>query len=290
MRTLDACHPAAAGVYFLCAAGIAMFCMDPVIIALSLAGALCCCLAQGCPGTLRSNSLMLLLFAVMTLINPLFSHRGQTVLLVMNHNPVTLEALLYGAAAAGMIVSVMYWFRSFTHVMTSDRLLCLFGALSPKLALVLSMAIRYAALFGDQLRKVQEAQTALGLYGGDSLTENLRGRLRVFSIMVTWALENGIITADSMSARGYGAGKRTQFTIFRFTAGDALLCLISLMLGAAALWAAQRRAFVFYPYLSASALDAGAWAGYAAYALLAMTPALIRLKEEIRWRCLRSRI
>ena len=103
-----------------------------------------------------------------------------------------------------MIVSVLYWFRTLTHIMTSDKLLYLFGSVSPKLALILSMTLRYIPLFRSQIRKTQQAQKALGLYKEDSIPDNIRGGIRIFSVMVSWALENGVITADSMTARGYG--------------------------------------------------------------------------------------
>src|SRR3712207_4420917 len=47
--------------------------------------------------------------------------------------------------------------------------------------------------------------------------------MRVLSILVTWALEDAVQTADSMKARGYGYGKRTTFTIFKFTKQDGIM-------------------------------------------------------------------
>ena len=41
MYSLSECNPAVAAVCLLSAAGIAMFCMNPVILALSLCGAVC---------------------------------------------------------------------------------------------------------------------------------------------------------------------------------------------------------------------------------------------------------
>ena len=45
--------------------------------------------------------------------------------------------------------------------------------------------------------------------------------------------KNGIITANSMAARGYGIGKRSSFTYFRWHTGDLILLLTSLLLSAA---------------------------------------------------------
>lgn len=290
MRSFADHNPIAVAVYFLCTAGIAMFCMDPVILALSLAGALVCFQLHALPGSGRSHLYTLALFLLMALINPLVSHRGATVLFVINHTLITLEATVYGIAAAGMIVSVLYWFRAFSSIMTSDKLLYLFGGLSPKLALILSMTLRYVPLFGLQARKVSQAQKVLGLYKEDNVVDSLRGGTRIFSVMVTWALENGIITADSMTARGYGVGRRSRFSLFRWRRGDTLLLLLSIILAALTLPGVSSRAFAYYPLITAAPMNAQAVVSYLAYALLAFLPAIIHGKEAIRWHFLTSGI
>ncbi len=290
MRRFADYNPVAVTVYFLAAAGVCMFTMEPVLLAISFVGAL---ISLGVTGEIRRWKIHLytmLLFAGMALMNPFISHNGVTVLFVMNHNPVTLEALVYGIAAGGMIVTVLYWFRSFTAVMTSDKLLYIFGSLSPKLALMLSMALRYVPLFVSQAHKVNQSQKALGLYKEDNLIDRVRGGMRVFSVMVTWTLENGIITADSMTARGYGTARRTRFSIFRWTRGDVLILLASLLLTAITLWGNADRTFTYYPAVTCTPLTARALAGFLSYGLLTLLPAIITGKEAFKWRCLRSSI
>lgn len=290
MRRFADHNPVAVAAYFLAAAGVCMFSMEPVILVLSLAGALLC---QGVVGELRqwrAHLYTLLLFAGMAVINPFISHNGVTVLFVMNHNPITLEALVYGVAAGGMIVAVLYWFRSFTAVMTSDKLLYIFGSLSPKLALMLSMALRYVPLFTQQASRVSQSQKALGLYKEDNLIDRVKAGMRVFSVMVTWTLENGIITADSMSGRGYGTGRRTRFSIFRWTLDDVLLLVTSLLLAGLSLYGLADRTFTYYPAITATPVTARALAGFISYGLLTLLPAIITGKEALKWHCLRSKI
>ena len=98
MGTLNSINPAAVAVYFLMTAGIAMFSMNPVILSLSLAGSLIYFFSRGSHGNLKSHLYLLLLFIIMAVINPLVNHNGATVMFVMNDNPVTLEALIYGVA------------------------------------------------------------------------------------------------------------------------------------------------------------------------------------------------
>ena len=110
--------------------------------------------------------------------------------------------------------------------------------------------------------------------------------------MTTWALENGIVTADSMAARGYGTGRRTSYAIFRFTRVDALFMLFSLALTAVTLTAILSGAlkFDYYPAPTLPADTLLARAGLCAYGVLCLLPALMEGGERIRWRCLQSRI
>ncbi len=290
MRRFADYHPAAVAFALLSAAGIAMFRLDPILIAIALAGSLLTCLAVGTFGNWRLHGAMLLFFLAASLINPLVSHHGVTVLVVLNHNPVTLEALWYGVAAAGMIAATFHFFRAFSAVMTTDKLLCLFGGFSPKIALLLAMTLRYVPLFRRQWGEVQRAQTALGLYREDDLWTRGQGGLRIFSVMTTWALENGVVTADSMAARGYGVGKRSRFTLFAWRKGDVLLMLSALFLTALTLWGLAEHSFDFYPMIRMAQLTPRAVTGFTAYGLLTMLPALIQAKEAARWHFLTCRL
>ncbi|MBE5803446.1 MAG: cobalt transport protein [Clostridiales bacterium] len=286
MRGFADRNPIAVAACLLAPAGVAMFSMDPLLLALALLGGLVTFLLVGGKG---GHGWTLALFCFMALLNPLTYHNGATVLFVLNGNPITLQALLYGLTAAGMIVAVMYWFRCFSHIMTSDRLMYLLGGLSPRLALLLSMTLRYVPLFGTQAKKIQQSQRALGLYKDDNIVDSFRGGLRVFSVMVTWTLENGIITADSMTARGYGLGRRTHFSLFRFTRQDALLLAAALTLTALTIWGMTGRAVAYYPTFRFDPLTTRAMTGYAAYGLLTLLPAIHIGKEALTWHCFKSR-
>lgn len=290
MRIFAENNPIAATIYFVAVAGIAMFSANPVISAISLFGAVVMFIMNNGRKSLSTHFFSLLLFSVMALVNPLVSHNGATVLFVMNNNPVTLEALVYGICAALTVIAVLYWFRSFSQIMTEDKLLYLFGTLSPKLALTLSMALRYVSLFGTQIKKVQASQKALGLYKDDNIVDSFKGGMRVFSIMITWALENGIITADSMTARGYGIGKRSRFSLFRFKGEDLFLISSAIILTVLSVYGTSGANFEFYPHISVTEVDTRTIIGYASYGLLNLTPVIIGVKEELKWKYLRSKI
>ncbi len=289
-ETLDRINPAAVTAYFLMTAGIAMFSMNPVVLSLSLMGALIYFFARGSIGSTKSHLYSLLLFLLMAVINPLVNHNGATVLFIMNDNPVTLEALVYGVAASAMIISVLYWFRSFTAIMTSDKLLYIFGRLSPKLALILSMSLRFVPMFGRQIKKTEQTQKAMGLYKDDNIADTFKGKTNIFSIIITWGLENGIITADSMTARGYGCGRRSGFSVFRWRKGDTLFLVVTALLFTAAMYGLYNVSFSYYPFLSLSTPDIRAIIGYTAYGILIVFPSFLEAKEALRWKYLKSKI
>lgn len=292
MNTLSDVNPIVAFLWLMMTAGIAMFCFNPLLLVLSILGGLFYFIVRNPENKFRDHIPYLLLFIASALLNPLFSHNGATVLFVLNHNPVTLEAFYYGLMLGGMILSVLYWFRSFQQIMSSDKLLYVFGSALPKLTLMLSIALRYIPMLRNQSRKIRDAQTALGLFSEENIIDKLRGEIRIFSVLVTWALENGIITADSMAARGYGIGRRTRFALFRFRLADAMMCISCLLLGGYTIAAIARGVLScsFYPVFRMPETGIFGTIAYIAYTVLAFAPGLLEVEERIRWKLLQSGI
>lgn len=292
MRSFENCSPIVVAVYYLSTVLLLMFFQNPFLLLLGFLSGFSYTFLQSRRLSLKWHLGFFLLFLLLTLINPLFSHNGRTVLFFLNDAPITLEAILYGAVSAGGIVTVLYLFSSFTGIMTRDKLLYVFGALSPKLALILSMGLRYVPLFRERAGKIADTQRALGLYKEDNIFDKIKSDFRVFSILITWALEHGITTADSMAARGYGARRRSHFSPFRFRRGDGIL--LSLILLCAALCAVGGGmgafAFSFYPTLSAAVPTPFGILAYGAFGLLSFLPILLETEERIKWRCFMLKI
>ena len=117
-------HPLVNFLYFALVIGFSMFFMHPACLAVSLVGAMCYHIRvngrKSIQFTLRYALPALLLAAV---INPAFNHQGSVILCYLpDGNPLTLESILYGIAAAAMLVSVLLWFGCYTAVMTSDKI------------------------------------------------------------------------------------------------------------------------------------------------------------------------
>ena len=292
MKSFKDHNPIAVFVYYLFVIVPVMFCTNPVLVCISLFfGALFRAVKDG-PAALKKLLPFAVFPVISMIVNPLFVHKGVTVLFVLNDNPITLEALRYGLTIGLIICATVVWFSSFNSIMTTDKLLYVFGSVSPKIALILSMALRYIPLYGQQIKKIRQAQQVTGLYKEDNAIDKIRGGLRIMSVMVSWALENGIITADSMTARGYGVGRRSRFSIFGWQRSDKILMAATAVLGIGAVLAIGlgKLAYEWYPQIVTPGASPAAIACYAAYALLGAIPAYLQLKEEARWRSLQSEI
>lgn len=290
MQSFEQYNPAATAVCLLSCALVTMFCLSPVIAVLSLGGAAALRIVRRDRESRGSVIFYAALLICTPLFNLLFSHNGSTVLLVVNDRPLTLEALLYGLNTAVMLLAVLLWMRTFSDIMTTDRLMYLLGGISPKLALLLSMALRFVPLFGRQASRINAAQRAAGMYKDDNIIDSVKGGARVFSILTTWALENGIITADSMRARGYGTGRRTAYTLYRFRLPDGLLIAAALILAAVCCAGIFTGAagFEFYPRMSGIPDTPLSVTVYVCFGLLAFIPTFIETEAKLRWRSLRS--
>lgn len=293
MRAFSSFHPATLAVYFLAVLMVAMFIWNPILqmIALICGAVFCLLIAKG-RGKLSGGLFYVLLFALITLTNPLFSHNGVTPLFFVNGNAVTLEAVCYGGAIGAMVVAVMLWCAALARVMTSDKYLCLIGRFSPKIALLLSMAMGLIPRLKRQAGRISAAGRTLGLYAGESRADALKSRLSVLSVLIGWSAEDGIARGNSMRARGYGRGRRTSYSLFRFKLSDALLLIGSLALLGVILYAAGAGclAFSYYPELRPPATDGLALAAYLCYGALCALPIIIELEGRFRWRFYRSKI
>ena len=287
MKPLEKYTPAVIFLYFLLLASLAMFAANPVMIAISVLTMNAAAVAYSREGLARSYVFYAIIFVLTSLANPVFSHNGVTVLLVVNDNPITLEAVLYGVMTGFMILSVLLLFRVFSTLMTSDRLLYIFGRAFPKLGLLLAMTLRFVPLFGRQRRKIENTQRTLGLYKDENAIDTIKGKLSVLSAMTTWGLENGIVTADSMSARGYGIKRsRTSFSMFRFERSDLGLLLIVIASCTFIFFgiATDKLKTDFYPRMQLPPFSPYATVCYILYTGLAIFPLVAKVAETLRWK------
>lgn len=283
-------HPLVNLTFFVLVLAFAMFLSHPAV---QLAGLVCAALfALRCTGRGfgRRMAMLLPLMLLAAIINPLVSHQGVTVLFRFpSGNACTLESVLYGISAAVRLGTAVLWFMGWNAVMTSDKFVYLFGRILPSLSLTLSMGLRFVPRLLRRTREVAQAQK-LARPAERGWLASIRRAGRVVSIVVTWALENALDTADSMKSRGYGLPKRTAFSLFRFTLRDGICLGVLAALGGAVLAGSLTGGLKWWYYPApggATGAQAALWT--AAFVLLAAFPLIFDAKEAIQWRASRSR-
>lgn len=287
MRSFSSLNPRVLTVYFISVLLISMFLWNPIIQLISLVGGILffACLSN-VKSFLSDLGFYAGLFLLITITNPLFSHNGETPLFFMNGKPVTLEAIIYGGAMGIMIISVIIWCKCLSLIMTSDKILYIFGGLMPKLSLLLSMSLRFIPLFKRQEKKVQKAQKSTGLYSQESRTDKVKSAMATMPSMIGWSLENAVETGNAMKSKGYGLKPRTSYSMFRFGIKDGIFITATVIFTAVILVCTALGKLDFYYYPTVSSLDITGLSAcaYICYGILSLMPFIIETEENLKWK------
>ena len=288
-------HPLVNFLYFTLVIGFSMVLTHPLAQGISLICALIYAVqVEGTKAALFSLKWCLPMFLLTAFINPAFSHEGMTILMYFpSGNPLTLESLLYGLSAGTMLATVLLWFKNFNRVITSDKFIYLFGRIIPAMSLVLSMTLRFIPKFKAQLQAVTDAQKSIGRdISEGSLWRRTKIAITILSIMVTWALENAIETADSMKSRGYGLKGRTAFSIYRFDDRDKMAMLYLVFCGFCLLTGNMIDAFgfLYFPRLRYVGINTVTMAFEFVYFGLCIMPVVLNALEERKWKAIHSKM
>ena len=288
-------HPAVNFLYFVLVIGCSMFVMHPVFLGLSCLGGLTYYVYLKHWKAVKTFLWMMLpVFLISALVNPLFTHEGVTMLWYFpNGNPLTLESIFYGLGAGTMLVCVLVWFSCYQVVMTSDKFIYLFGKAIPAMSLILSMVFRFVPKFKSQIEKVSSSQKCIGrdVTNGNALARARHGT-KILSVMTTWALENSVETADSMKSRGYGLRGRNNFSIYRFDTRDIILTAVMGAMGLTVLAgiATKTVRFLYYPMVQINETTPWAILVYVSYGGLCLLPFVVNVIEDVKWHYLKSKI
>lgn len=277
-------HPLVILIYFALVIVFSMTFIHPVCVVISFTAAMLYSVVLGGFKLLRRNVVISIPMILLSgAINIFFNRAGDTVIGNAFGNAVTFEALLYGALMGGMVASSVSWFSCFARVMDDDKFTYLFGRLSPTLALILSMTFRLIPQF---TRRFKETYNAHRCMKSDKSRFRLAGD--VLQILFAHSLEGAIITSDSMRARGFGRGKRSSFSNYKFTLRDITALIYALTLGTYIFVSAIYRTFEF-ACVPSIVISYNIWV-FMAYGALLVLPIIIEIKEGLVWKLSRRRI
>lgn len=287
-------HPLAVFLYFMTAVGITILWNQPqfLLVSFLIAFGYACALEKG-KNIFRSLVWLLPVMALPVIINPLVNHRGNTPLLYINDQPITLEAVLYGLFTGVMIAAMLFWFQAYSKSLDSDGFLYLFGKRFPVIALMITMIFRFVPQFHRSLQEIGAVQKTLGVSTSrGTLRQRLRAGGKLLSALVSVTLEDSLQTADSMNARGYGLPGKTRSRKIRFTLRDGILLAASLgeLTFFFLLWCWGKLDFYYFPALAGSEPTPAVTVFFLVTCLYFLIPIFVFIGEAIQWLFLKSKI
>lgn len=286
MRYFNNLHPAVSMCYFVCVLGLTLACSHPITVVASIFGsAMFSWRLRGTKafwGTMRFVGPMFILIA---LANPLFNHRGVTMLFLLFNQWITLEAIVYGIISACSLCAVVLWFTCYQEVMTSDKFLYLFGKIAPATSLLITSTLRFIPQLQKNAAEISETQKMLR-EEDTRLFQKMGTALRNLSALLTMSMENAVETADSMKARGFGNKRRTTFHLFRFDGRDARTLSLVLVLAGICVVA---RCFghgnmEYYPAMTPFMYGTPSITMFITFAALMLLPSILEVKEAVVWK------
>ncbi len=225
--------------------------------------------------------LLAMIFFV-SIFNMLFAHYGESVLFSVGNTEFTLEALFYGFNQGIVLCSAILWFASFSRVVNSEKVVYVFRFM-PKTALIFSMVLSFIPRFSKKLEDIRTAKA--GLNGGKKVKgfrNKMQSGIDDFSTLISYSLESGIITSNSMQARGYNP-KAVLPGRYKIRPYDVFLIVTSVCMFSYILYAKinDRILFVFEPEIYMQSFD---FIALICFLILCLLPVMIDAVEEILWK------
>ena len=248
--------------------------LHPAVLVLSLIGGVCTASCRiGMKRALLRLAKALPLGLLTAVVNPIFSHEGATILTYLpGGNPLTLESILYGAAAGLMLLDSLIWFVTISETFTGEKWMYMLGKIVPALSLILSLIFRFVPKLLRQLKQINDA---LALSEADQ--SKLKRAFHAFSAVISWALEDAAETADSMRCRGYGLPGRTAYHRYRFDLRDGLMLALVLALSTG-LFACMPD-YHYFPKFHADNINGGVFC----FAVMCLLPTATGWATELRY-------
>ncbi|MGX7264144.1 energy-coupling factor transporter transmembrane component T [Enterococcus crotali] len=286
-------HPLVISCYYIVILLIVMSSTNPVIIGACFLGSLLLQLLN-LKGKSKKIVLYPLIFClVITITNPLFVHRGATILFFLFNKPITMEAFVYGFFMGLMIVTVIYLFQNFQTSVESEQFFYLFGKRFPKTVMILTLVFRFIPLLQQYFQELNQVQKTVQRTQKSSFKERAAYGFDLFGNLFSWSLENAMDTADSMKARGYGSKTKSSRLSYSWRKTDTLWLILIFFFCSFFIFRMIKDRYVFnyYPYFDNiySRIQQD-WSDYLLILVVACLPLLKRLREVFVWSILKSRI
>ncbi|PEB53023.1 ABC transporter permease [Bacillus pseudomycoides] len=215
-------HPFVNSFYYIGVMILCMLCLHPLFLVGAIIMMVLLNIMQGNSEKIKKMLPSMFVFFVMIIVlNPLLTHRGATTLFRLGDNRITLEACMYGLVMGLSLLAIMFTFTSYNDIISSHKFLYLFSRISPKVALLTMITVRFVPLFIRRLRQITLVQKTKGVQlDSGSIIERIKSGMKLLQVLLVCSLEDALQTADSMQARGFGVTKRSTYIRYRMGRQD----------------------------------------------------------------------
>lgn len=282
------CHPAVNLIYFaIVIFGMLTF-QHPIFLLISFLCAFAYSVKRNKIKAAIFNLVLLPLIGAFALYYSSYTHFGVTVL-EQNFigNNITLESLVYGIVLGLIVAGVMIWFSCVYSVFSSDKVVYLFGRVSPRLSLFLSILLRMVPRIKKEAKKINMAQRGIGRgVNQGNIFVRLRNCIRIFSMLITWTIDSLTLSSESMQSRGSTLRGRKAFSIYRFDNRDRayvigmFACITITVMGVML----KQTDIVYDPRIIMMPITSMSYLFYMGYAVLCLMPLGLELWTEYCFR------
>ena len=241
-------HPAVNFIFFASVLWGAVCFQHPVFLAIAWLCAFAYSVRRAGRRAVIFNLCLVPFVLVFALYYSTYHHFGVTILRKnFIDNNMTLESLVYGLVIGLRVATVCMWLESLFSVVSSDKIIYLFGKVSPRLSLFLTILLRFLPRLSREAGRINLSRKGIGRGAGQgNLFRRLRNCLEIFSMLITWMISALALESDSMRSRGSLLRGRTAYSIYRFDNRDRafviglFLCLtltlMGVILGSVKMW------------------------------------------------------
>jgi len=290
----DSYHPMINFIYFAAVIACTVCFKHPVFLAISFVCAFLYSVKLNGWKNLVLNLCLIILAVAYANWYASYNHFGVTNI-KSNYigNYITLESVAYGLVQGMTVVTVIIWFCCIFKLVTADKVVYLFGRISPRLSLFLSILLRTIPRIGVRAKRIEISREGIGRgIRQGNLWQRFLHLLALISILITWTLEDFVESSNSMKSRGYSLRGRTAFSIYRFDNRDRGLvivffwCLTGIMM---AVLFNQTRIY-FDPQIIMNRITAVSYVFYGVYAMFLLLPMGLQIVGEWKFERLKRAV
>ena len=284
----EKCHPAVNFIYFTTViAGMIVF-QHPIFLLISFVCAFIYSIKRNGWKALIFNAVLLPCVVAFALYYSSYTHFGVTVLQqnVIGNN-MTLESLVYGFVLGIVVAGVLIWFSCVYSVFTTDKVVYLFGKVSPRLSLFLAIILRMVPRIKKEAKRINTAQQGIGRGANQgNLWQRIRNCIRIFSMLITWTIDSLTTASESMRSRGSTLRGRRAFSIYRFDNRDRtyvvgnFACLTVIFMAVML----KQTDIIYDPRIIMTPVTTMSYVFYAGYAVFCLMPLGLELWTEYRFK------